>query len=525
MDCPHPLSPSEYKSPRIKPTELLRQVELVVVLWRLASTPQVAVYLDLYLRPSQVRKRGCMGRSLGGVDPTVIALWGHSSGMQSASFIMSGGIATILDIVCVSVSIFQAIPLASGPQKMNKLKKNMIVKHALRSASAGLPIYPSEAETSVPLIREVAICPKTGQTQGFVILDDHCPNMHTLKATASSSLSLAQDNYIYSIASSSPGSFAAIASDDSLRVFDAASLSHVSVVAADAHKGVTSLKSYDAGQQLLATGGRDGKVKLWDLRNGKRSAVVEVETSRDAPVLSIACCPATNSLAAGTELVSYQAVVAFWDVRSPGQSRLQYVESHNDDVTELQYHPTRNNVVLSGSTDGLVNVYNTDITDEDEALVQVINHGSVHHAGFLSERTIYALSHDEVFSIHPATDPEEEVQEPNPVQFGDLRQPLGCEYIAQLCIGSQGPYVAAGHKIEKRLDLVPLTSNPSWQFDQENLWRLPGAHGEEVSQSVFTCGEDGFVRAWKPESGEAQGDESSNKTARPKKNKGRFKPY
>ncbi|GAB1203246.1 hypothetical protein APSETT445_001874 [Aspergillus pseudonomiae] len=318
--------------------------------------------------------------------------------------------------------------------------------------------------------------------------------MHTLKATASSSLSLAQDNYIYSIASSSPGSFAAIASDDSLRVFDAASLSHVSVVAADAHKGVTSLKSYDAGQQLLATGGRDGRVKLWDLRNGKR------------------------------------------DVRSPGQSRLQYVESHNDDVTELQYHPTRNNIVLSGSTDGLVNVYNTDITDEDEALVQVINHGSVHHAGFLSERTIYALSHDEVFSIHPATDPEEEAQEPNPVQFGDLRQPLGCEYIAQLCIGSQGPYIAAGHKMERRLDLVPLTSNPSWQFDQENLWRLPGAHGEEVvrsiyldeqSQSVFTCGEDGFVRAWKPDSGEAQGDDSSNKTARPKKNKdkGRFKPY
>lgn len=149
----------------------------------------------------------------------------------------------------------------------------------------------------MPLIREVAICPKTGQTQGFVILDDHCPNMHTLKATASSSLSLAQDNYIYSIASSSPGSFAAIASDDSLRVFDAASLSHVSVVAADAHKGVTSLKSYDAGQQLLATGGRDGKVKLWDLRNGKRSAVVEVETCKiPCSLLTLPCSSPSFSL-------------------------------------------------------------------------------------------------------------------------------------------------------------------------------------------------------------------------------------
>lgn len=89
------------------------------------------------------------------------------------------------------------------------------------------------------------------------------------------------------------------------------------------------------------------------------------------------------------------------------------------------------------------------MSDEDEALVQVINHGSVHHAGFLSERSIYALSHDESFSVHPATDPDEPAQEhePEPVNFADLRDPLACEYVAQLCIGSQGPYVAAGNKM------------------------------------------------------------------------------
>lgn len=81
--------------------------------------------------------------------------------------------------------------------------------------------------------------------------------------------------------------------------------------------------------------------------------------------------------------------------------------------------------------------------------MQVINHGSVHHAGFLSETTIYALSHDEAFSIHPATDPDaESAQEPAPTPFGDLRQPLACEYVAQLCLGSlgQAPHVAAGNK-------------------------------------------------------------------------------
>jgi WD40 repeat protein len=102
--------------------------------------------------------------------------------------------------------------------------------------------------------------------------------MHTLKATAASSLSLPAENYIYTIARSAPGSFAAISSDDSLRVFDAATLDRVSVISNKTHDaGVTSLRSYAAGEsQLLATGGREGKVKLWDVRAG--NAVVEVET-------------------------------------------------------------------------------------------------------------------------------------------------------------------------------------------------------------------------------------------------------
>jgi hypothetical protein len=101
-------------------------------------------------------------------------------------------------------------------------------------------------------------------------------------------------------------------------------------------------------------------------------------------------------------------------------------------------------VLLSGSTDGLVNLYDTTIADEDDALLQVINHGSVHCAGFLGEAAIYALSHDEVLSLYPVNSLDEAEVEPAAVQFGDLRTSLGCDYVIQLVRGGGGIYVAAG---------------------------------------------------------------------------------
>lgn len=221
--------------------------------------------------------------------------------------------------------------------------------------------------------------------------------MHTLQATASSSLSLPPGTYIYAIAATSPSSsgtqpqhqFAAISSDDSLRLFDGHSLQPTAVVTAKSHGGgVTALREYPgcngAGVFLLATAGRDGAVRLWDVRAGGSSlqkASVEMRVGmfahfcfysrrrgvhvagpnayaeKNIPILSLACDPGSHTVVAGTELeASYQASVALWlvapscysdvlrgnvlmflfrDIRAPGTIRQQYVESHNDDVTEV----------------------------------------------------------------------------------------------------------------------------------------------------------------------------------------------
>ncbi|KAL9038861.1 MAG: hypothetical protein Q9180_002877, partial [Flavoplaca navasiana] len=92
-----------------------------------------------------------------------------------------------------------------------------------------------------------------------------------------------------------------------------------------------------------------------------------------------------------------------------------------------------------GSTDGLVNLFDTSVTDEDDALIQVFNHGSsISHSGFLSDHEIYALSHDEIFSIYGA-------EAPIPTcALGDLRPHLKCEYVVDLISSdSTGPVLGA----------------------------------------------------------------------------------
>lgn len=117
--------------------------------------------------------------------------------------------------------------------------------------------------------------------------------MHLLQPVASSSLSLPASSYIYALSASSSsadGPLATISSDDSLRLFDSRSLQLVSVVSANTHEGVTSLKNYSGdgsghSQGLLATAGRDGAIRFWDARAGQGpgKAAVEMKTGMYSP--------------------------------------------------------------------------------------------------------------------------------------------------------------------------------------------------------------------------------------------------
>ncbi|KAK0729013.1 WD40-repeat-containing domain protein [Apiosordaria backusii] len=319
------------------------------------------------------------------------------------------------------------------------------------------------------------------------------------------------DTYVLEILPVATG-LAAIASDQTLSLFDPTRLNSGPLKQVRTnHKNLTCAKVYDPAESIVCTAGENGTVSIWDLRTNPIKSAMQIGGNTDSiPILSLACSSPTTSLAAGTELANHQASILIWDLRNPLTLKIQYNEVHSDDITELTFHPTTPNLLLSGSTDGLVNISDTLITDEDDLVLAAFNHGSVHHAGFLNQGTeIYAASHDEKFALY---DMSEQTPEKGSalLDMGDIREAVGCQYLANVVpkLGNAGAVVGVGSQDQEMFQLVHLAKGPNgqWGLDRDTVVGLPGAHGQELVRSfvfydeqqlVVTGGEDGCIKSWR----------------------------
>lgn len=212
-----------------------------------------------------------------------------------------------------------------------------------------------------------------------------------------------------------------------------------------------------------------------------------------SPLSSLSLAPDGYRLAVGTELADGDAGVQVFDLRNTKEPLVKYMDSHNDDVTDVRFHPSQPNKLVSGSTDGIVNVYDLNITDESEAVTHAFNHdASIHRCGFLDEPRVFALSHMETLAVYEATDENTETKD-----FGDLREAWNCQYVADY----DGGCFLVGSNDNQWLKLIPFQDEQP--MDPINL---EGGHGEEVVRAfafhptspelVYTAGEDGHVKLW-----------------------------
>lgn len=358
------------------------------------------------------------------------------------------------------------------------------------------------------------------------------------KLLAQANLSTPPDTYLYTLARTG-SNYATIGSDDSLRIFSVPDLKLIRTYPS-AHAGIACLITAPDGTNLF-TAGRDGVIRLWDPRNSSTKPILEIQEPKGAGFSALAC--AGDFLAAGTESTKEglgDVSVLVYDLKSPSAPVRSFVESHTDSITQLQWHPTQRNLLLSGSTDGLVSVFDAEVAEEEDALMQVLNpRSAVHCAGFLAEDQVYALSTDEQFWVYGLEKTGTAEEEALPVkEFGDVRSDLGCMYVVDVLKESfmTDPVFAYGHNEKQTLAIAQL-KGPEWEFGEKI--ELPGAHGEEVvrdlkfvdASNVVSCGEDGMVRMWAVSSGDggdagkSAGSVSKKAKRKGKKESDRYAPY
>ncbi|KAL3289227.1 hypothetical protein HHI36_003661 [Cryptolaemus montrouzieri] len=142
-------------------------------------------------------------------------------------------------------------------------------------------------------------------------------------------------------------------------------------------KQIVDLQFSEENDNLLWTATHGGPISLWDLRVPYNSVSSYTDTTDDKEDKDrkINCFDISLNgriICAGTDAFEGDAFLLYWDIR---KSKLigGFWESHRDDITQVKFHPTETNKMLSGSTDGLINSYDLNISGENNALIESMN--------------------------------------------------------------------------------------------------------------------------------------------------------
>ncbi|RMB98640.1 hypothetical protein DUI87_24857 [Hirundo rustica rustica] len=330
-----------------------------------------------------------------------------------------------------------------------------------------------------------------------------------------------EPSYLLDIDTSAParpgsGRFVAVCcSDASLRVYDGETLRFLRE-----YRGrpgaLGGVRFARARHSVVFSACGQGAVRCWDVRSASQKPVQVFSGYPSNVFISFDVSCSDLIVCAGTEKVEKDTFLVFWDARGltdcAGAAKEPlgvYSESHNDDITKIRFHPTQPNLVVSGSTDGLVNVFDINEDNEDDALIATCNSdSSVSSLGWSGGdyKQVYCVTHDEGFCWWDTA--QLDTEEPlTLLRVPDVRE--------SVCAESHGLHYLVGgfyHEKAGKLFLIGGTSTGdihllSCSTDGLSLvGSLCGGHSATVrsfcwsptDESLLTGGEDAQLLLWKP---------------------------
>ncbi|KAJ1975227.1 hypothetical protein H4R35_003237 [Dimargaris xerosporica] len=348
------------------------------------------------------------------------------------------------------------------------------------------------------------------------------------------------DSYVFDLAwvpsaldhnaNASPQRLAVSASDHQIQLFDPVSLTAVQHIGFHTDT-IHHIGPVMAQPHLFLSASADGSAAIWDLRlagfSPKSVAPVQTFCAPNQSKAELYCADINSAgmvLAVGTQMVSSEACIHFWDLRqspagaadtkastvtnSASAPLTTYAESHSDDITQVRFHPTHEHTLLSGSEDGLLCLFNLTQADEEDALVAAGNTCStVNRLGWFGPQAeyVYALSPLQSFSLWSIdNDGMDTIHQWANIR--DLSQPLGqtqaavefginCHYnpISQrlfLATGSNSGQLHVFHVGINSIDLCQVLQGGHRELVRSVAW-------SPSQQALISGGEDARLCLWR----------------------------
>lgn len=216
------------------------------------------------------------------------------------------------------------------------------------------------------------------------------------------SLEKTKEDYILDISvQERSNTLAATSSNKFIRLFSYSNLATKGSI--EGHSGlITGVKFANTESDILFSSSEDKTIKCWDVRTDLKKPVSVFEGYEESNNIftsfDVSCNDRVICAGCAQNKKSEDVHLLFWDRR--GKELLGcYSDSHQDDITQVCFHPTEPDTLSTGSTDGLVCVFDIGQPTEDDAIVLTLNsESSVDKIGW-HNNNLYCVTHIDTFYL------------------------------------------------------------------------------------------------------------------------------